>query len=441
VVLFGLPLALAVQHLYHSEAVVRLEREAIRATTAVPASFGASGDPVELPRPSAGTRLALYGRDGRLVTGSGPAAMDAPARAALSGRVAERTVGGTIVVAVPVADEELVVGVVRAAVPTAAVDARVRRAWLAMAALAAGAVAVAGLAARVLAGRPLRVRAEGDLPPVRASTAAVTQVMDVLVGNAAEHRGRGRLRCGPGPPPAGWPSRSATRARAWPGTRSGSLSAATGERPATGSGWPWPARWPRPKAGGSYSSTPSRPSCSCSCSPPTRPTRCCYISSRGHARGRGLAGRWAGRQDQRRPGRLGEVEVSCQVAEVGSVLADPWPLVRSAVSAGVDARAAEEAVLDELKVGVETECLVVNVPEFGVGTDHDAGHPKSVAVLVDCRRHYVIVETAPLVPGQKDGSRVPIGPLHDRIHQAGNVALAGAYACARGRVITGGAVR
>ena len=344
VVLFGLPLALAVQHLYHSEAVVGLEREATRATTAVPASFGASGDPVELPRPLAGTRLALYGRDGRLVTGSGPAAMDPPARAALAGRVAERTAGGAIEVAVPVADEERVVGVVRAAVPTAAVDARVRRAWLAMAALAAGAVAVVSLVARVLAGRlgrpvdalavaaarlgegdfsvragrsgvaevdavaatldatgdrlgqllarerafsadashqlrttlaglrlrletarllpgadqeqaiadalvevdrleetieqllalardtgvardrlevrevlqrvetgwhgrlaadgrPLRVRVEGDLPPVRASTAAVTQVMDVLVGNAAKH-GAGtvtvRARAAPG---------------------------------------------------------------------------------------------------------------------------------------------------------------------------------------------------------------------------------------------------
>jgi signal transduction histidine kinase len=84
-------------------------------------------------------------------------------------------------------------------------------------------------------GRPLRVRVEGDLPPVRASTEAVTQVMDVLVGNAAEHGG-GTVTVRPGPPPAGRPWRSATRARVWPGTLRGSSPAATAERPATGSG-------------------------------------------------------------------------------------------------------------------------------------------------------------------------------------------------------------
>jgi len=185
VVLFGLPLALAVQHLYHNEAVVRLEREATRATTAVPASFMESGDPIELPVPSAGTRLGLYGADGRLVTGSGPAAIEAPVRVAFGGRVAEQAVGGTIVVAVPVADEERVVAVVRAASPAAAIDARVGRAWLAMAGLAAGAVAVAGLVARVLAGRlgrpvdALAVTAarlgEGDFS-VRAGRSGVVEV-------------------------------------------------------------------------------------------------------------------------------------------------------------------------------------------------------------------------------------------------------------------------
>jgi signal transduction histidine kinase len=154
VALFALPLALAVQHLYHSEAVIRLEREATRATASVPDTFrSSSGDPVELPAPSDATQLALYSTDGRLVTGGGPASIEPSVRAAFGGRVAEQTDDTRIVVAVPVADEERVVAVVRAALPAAVVDARVRRAWLAMAALAAGAVAVAALVARTLAGR------------------------------------------------------------------------------------------------------------------------------------------------------------------------------------------------------------------------------------------------------------------------------------------------
>jgi signal transduction histidine kinase len=153
VALFALPLALAVQHLYHSEAVVRLEREATRATASVPDTFKTSGDPVELSAPSDATQLALYSTDGRLVTGSGPTTIEPSVRAAFGGRVAEHTDEARIVVAVPVADEERVVAVVRAALPAAVVDARVRRAWLAMAALAAGAVTVAALVARTLAGR------------------------------------------------------------------------------------------------------------------------------------------------------------------------------------------------------------------------------------------------------------------------------------------------
>jgi signal transduction histidine kinase len=179
-----------VQHLYHSEAVVRLEREAARAATRVPDSFGASADPVELPAPSDRTRLALYRADGRLVTGTGPAAMDVPVQSAFGGRVAEQTGDGQIVVAVPVADEERVVAVVRAALPAAVVDARVRRAWLVMAALAAGAVAVAALAGRALAGRlsrpvdALAVAAarlgEGDFS-VRAGRSGVAEI-DAVAG-------------------------------------------------------------------------------------------------------------------------------------------------------------------------------------------------------------------------------------------------------------------
>jgi signal transduction histidine kinase len=148
VVLFGLPLAVAVQHLYHSQALLHLEREATRAATAVPASYATTRDPVELPTTTDHAQLALYGSDGRLVTGRGPAHLDPPGRAAFGGRVAQATAGGTMVVAVPVASEEQVVAVVRAALPEAAVTRRVQRTWLAMAALAAVAVVIAAVIAR-----------------------------------------------------------------------------------------------------------------------------------------------------------------------------------------------------------------------------------------------------------------------------------------------------
>ncbi|MDQ1505686.1 MAG: hypothetical protein QOD57_3413, partial [Actinomycetota bacterium] len=61
VALFGVPLALGVRRLYYNEAVVRLEREAAEAGIAVPASFAQTDDPVELPVPGGGIRLALYG--------------------------------------------------------------------------------------------------------------------------------------------------------------------------------------------------------------------------------------------------------------------------------------------------------------------------------------------------------------------------------------------
>jgi signal transduction histidine kinase len=185
VALFGFPLALAVQHLYRSEAVVRLEREATRATTAVPADFPTATERVELPAPEEGTTLAVYRANGRLVAGVGPAAMDQAARAARAGRVAERSAGGLLVVAVPVADEERVIAVVRAALPEAAIDRRVRRSWLLMAALGLGALAVAALVARlqsVRLSRPIDALAlaaarlgEGDFS-VRAGRSGVAEV-------------------------------------------------------------------------------------------------------------------------------------------------------------------------------------------------------------------------------------------------------------------------
>lgn len=143
VIVFGVPLAYAARRLYHDEEVQRIQREAAEAAQHVPDTF-AAGDPVELPSED---RLAftLYDATGRRVTGRGPVAADATVRAALHGNVADASVSGSLVAAVPVPRREHVVGAVRAAAPSSIVTDRSRRAWLAMAALGAGAVGISAL--------------------------------------------------------------------------------------------------------------------------------------------------------------------------------------------------------------------------------------------------------------------------------------------------------
>jgi len=185
VALFGVPLALGVRRLYYNEAVVRLEREAAEAGIAVPASFAQSTDPVELPDPGGAISLALYGADGAKVLGQGPDRADEAVAGALQGDVRGTRQAGALVVAVPLTSEERVFAAIRATVPRRVVDARIRRAWLAMAGLAIGVLAAAGgvawLQARRL-GRPVQALAEaasrlgrGDFS-VRAATSGVTEV-------------------------------------------------------------------------------------------------------------------------------------------------------------------------------------------------------------------------------------------------------------------------
>jgi len=168
VAIFGVPLALGVRRLYYNEAVVRLEREAAEAGIAVPASFTETGDPVELPEPGGAIGLALYRQDGAKVVGRGPARADEAVTAALQGDVREGRAPGALVVAVPLSSEERVFAAIRASVPRRVVDARVRRAWLTMAALATGALATAG----ALAWRQSRRLSR----PVQALAAAATRL-------------------------------------------------------------------------------------------------------------------------------------------------------------------------------------------------------------------------------------------------------------------------
>lgn len=155
VVAMGVPLGTVVGRLYRDDEVIRLERSAAQAGQAVGATVGGR-DPVELPGGTGGTSLALYSRDGRRVTGDGPRRADPVVRRALAGESADATLGGELVVAVPVAREERVVGAVRAARDGSLVAGRVRRAWALLFGLGAFAVGIAGLVAVWLSRRLAR---------------------------------------------------------------------------------------------------------------------------------------------------------------------------------------------------------------------------------------------------------------------------------------------
>lgn len=144
VLVFGLPLARAVQRTYEGDAVINLERQATQAATTVPPGLGTTADPLDAPV-IAGVAVAVYGADGRRLSGDGPDTADAAVQGALAGRVTQRGEASGPIVAVPLAANERIFGALRAARPEAAVEQRVHRAWALMALLAVGAVSVAGI--------------------------------------------------------------------------------------------------------------------------------------------------------------------------------------------------------------------------------------------------------------------------------------------------------
>src|SRR3954453_2633321 len=78
ILLFGIPLAIAIERNIVTQERNELERAALRAAPAVSPPYR-PGDPVELPQPESQTKLGLYTTTGRRVSGDGPAALDAAA--------------------------------------------------------------------------------------------------------------------------------------------------------------------------------------------------------------------------------------------------------------------------------------------------------------------------------------------------------------------------
>ncbi len=155
VLLLGVPLALAVDHLYQSQEVLRLERAASETRRVIDVATIATGDPVELPS-TGGISFSVYDTSGRRIAGNGPAVADDPVRRALLGDVRDVRLKGTIVVAVPINDDERIAGVLRANKSARYVVDRTHRTWLVMAIIGAAALTVAALLALFLARRLTR---------------------------------------------------------------------------------------------------------------------------------------------------------------------------------------------------------------------------------------------------------------------------------------------
>ncbi len=153
---FGAPLAFVIERFVEENATSTVERAAVLATRDVSTTFATDGDPVELPGNADGIVFGLYDPAGVLVTGKGPNPADDITRAALGNAVVDGEVDGQLIVAVPVAADERVVGVVRASRPTNASDSRTTTILLLLSALGVGVIAISGFIAWVLAGRVSR---------------------------------------------------------------------------------------------------------------------------------------------------------------------------------------------------------------------------------------------------------------------------------------------
>jgi signal transduction histidine kinase len=153
VVLFAIPLGLAVQRLYRNEAVTTLERDATRVAAVTPDDETRHPRPVRLPA-GLGPRLTvgIYRTDGRRLSGAGPARSD-PAADAADGRLHQSVEARELTVSAPIPSDEGVSAAVRVSMPYDVITDRTERAWLLMAALALLIVLLSAALARYQAGR------------------------------------------------------------------------------------------------------------------------------------------------------------------------------------------------------------------------------------------------------------------------------------------------
>jgi signal transduction histidine kinase len=148
VLLLIVPLAVAVQRLYRSEAQTKLERDATRVAATAPDDEARHPRPIRLPEGlNERLRVGIYGVDGRRLTGEGPPYSRAAAQAS-DGRLHQRDEHGRLVVTAPIPSDEGVTSTARVSMPERVVARRIERAWWVMAALALLIIGLAAFVAR-----------------------------------------------------------------------------------------------------------------------------------------------------------------------------------------------------------------------------------------------------------------------------------------------------
>jgi signal transduction histidine kinase len=156
ILLFGVPLAVVFERLENEDAALRLERQAISASRAVPGDFAETSDPVELPSTADGVMFGLYDKSGSLVAGVGPASADATTIRALRNEIADLETPTLRVASVPIAANEVVVGAVRAEQSNVAGEAQTARVLVTMGAIALLVLVVGASIGYLVAGRLAR---------------------------------------------------------------------------------------------------------------------------------------------------------------------------------------------------------------------------------------------------------------------------------------------
>ncbi|MFC5062571.1 ATP-binding protein [Actinomycetospora atypica] len=199
ITVFGLPLAVGAARYYVVDEQSDLEGDAQAAADGIAPVLTAGDVPADVSPVSADSPAAVYGLDGRRVTGDGPDRLEPALAGALTGRVVRTGSGGQFLVAVPVLDGDRRVGVLRASREQADAVERTAVTWAVMVLLGVAAVAGTRLVARRLASRlsaPLEVLAtdaarlgDGDFT-VSAPPAGAVPEIDAVHHSLARTAGR-----------------------------------------------------------------------------------------------------------------------------------------------------------------------------------------------------------------------------------------------------------